>query len=479
MSRGTDYDFIVIGAGAAGLSAAAGAAQLGARVALIESDRMGGECLNTGCVPSKALLHAARLADDVRNASLSAGLAATLAQPELASVLARVRGVIVAIAPHDSVERMRGLSVEVIAARARFVDPHTVEADGRRLTARRFLIATGSRPAIPPVPGLNGLPMLTNETIFELNEAVPSLLVLGGGPIGTELAQAFRRLDSRVTLVEMAPDILPRSDAEAAAVVRAALVHDGVEILTGVRVEKAGGTAGALWLDWRREDGTGGRIEGSHLLVAAGRRTDFADMNLDAAGVKMEKGRLVLDSRLRTSQKHIYAAGDAAGAGFTHLAEYQARVVLQNAVFHLPVRCKNPLVPAVTYTDPELAEVGLSERAARERGLRHQVWRAGFADVDRAVIEDATEGFVKLVSSPRGRLLGATIVGAAAGELIHEAALAIAAKRKLSSLSGLIHAYPTRAQALRFAADQRLKAALTPKRKRLMQILFRLRGERT
>ncbi len=464
MSHNGEYDLVVIGAGAAGLSAAAGAAQLGARVALIESGRMGGECLNTGCVPSKALLHAARLA------------AVSSAPPDLPAVLAKVRDTIAAIAPHDSVERMTSLGVDVIVGRARFRAAHTVEVNGRNLSSRRFLIATGSRPAVPPVPGLNDLPLLTNENIFGLAEPVPALLVLGGGPIGVELAQAFRRLGSRVTIVEMAPEILPRSDVEAAAVVRDALAGDGVEILSGVRVEQAGGAEGALWLAWRREDGTCGRAEGSHFLVAAGRRPSFDDLNLEAAGVTLEKGRLVLDSRLRTSQKHIYAAGDAAGAAFTHLAEYQARVVLQNALFHLPARFKSPLVPAVVYTDPELAEAGLSESAAREQGLRHQIWRAEFADVDRAIIEGETAGFVKLVASPRGRLLGATVVGAAAGELIHEAALAIAAKRKLSSLSGLIHAYPTRAQGLRFAADQRLKTALTPSRKRLIQFLFRLRG---
>ncbi|MGH8272638.1 MAG: dihydrolipoyl dehydrogenase family protein [Gammaproteobacteria bacterium] len=467
MSRDGDYDLLVIGAGTAGLVAAAGAAQLGARVALIESGRMGGECLNSGCVPSKALLHVARLA------------AASSQPPDLAAGLAYVRASITAIAPHDSAERIASLGVEVIAGRAHFLDAHTVEVDDRRLRARRFLIATGSRPAIPPIPGLYGLPVLTNENIFEVTGPVPALVVLGGGPIGAELAQAFRRLGSRVTVAEMAPEILPRSDPKAAAVVRAALERDGVEILTGVRVEKAGGVAGALWLDYEREGGDGGRAEGSHLLVAAGRRTEFDDLDLEAAGVTLEKGRLVLDSRLRTSQKHIYAAGDAAGAGFTHLAEYQAGIVLRNALFHLPARFKDPLVPAVTYTDPELAEVGLSEPAAREKGVRHQIWRTDFADVDRAIIEDATEGFVKLVASPRGRLLGATIAGAAAGELIHEAAFAITAKRKLSALSGLIHAYPTRAQGLRFAADQRQKAALTPKRRRLIQSLFRLRGERT
>lgn len=463
--RTAPYDLVVIGAGAAGLVAAAGAAGLGARVALIESGRMGGECLNTGCVPSKALLHAARLA------------AAASATPDLAAALARVRKTVAAIAPHDSAERMASLGVEIVVARARFLDSHTVKAGERRLRARRFLIATGSRPAIPPIPGLDALPLLTNENVFELAEPVPSLLVLGGGPVGAELAQAFRRLGSRVTLLEAAPRILPRSDADAAAVVRAALERDGVEVLAGMRVEKAGGAAGALWLDWRGEDGSSGRAEGSHLLVAAGRRMDFGDLDLEAAGVKLEAGRLVLDSRLRTNRKHIYAAGDAAGAGFTHLAEYQARIVLQNALFHLPARRGNPPVPAVVYTDPELAEVGLGECAARERGRPYRLWRADFADVDRAIIEDATEGFVKLLASPRGRLLGAAVVGAAAGELIHEAALAIAAKRKLSNLSGLIHAYPTRAQALRFAADKRLKAALTPGRRCLIRFLFRLHGE--
>lgn len=464
MSRASDYDLVVIGAGAAGLSAAAGAAQLGARVALVEAGRMGGECLNTGCVPSKALLHAAR------NATVASS------SPDLASGLAKAREAIAAIAPHDSAERMDSLGVEVIAARARFLGPHTLEADGRTLRARRFVIATGSRPAIPPIPGLDALPVLTNETIFELEEAVPSLLVIGGGPIGVELAQAFRRLGSQVILLEMAAEILPQADPEAAAVVRSALERDGVEIHTDVRVEKAGGKTGSLWLEWHG-DNESGRAEGSHLLVAAGRRTDFDDLDLDTAGVKRgQQDQLILDSRLRTSRKHIYAAGDAAGAGLTHLAEHQAGIVLRNALFHLPARYQNPLVSAVTYTEPELAEVGLSESAAREAGTRHRVWRTEFADVDRAIIEGETAGFVKLVASPRRRALGATIVGAAAGELIHEAALTIKEKRKLSSLSGLIHAYPTRAQALRFAADQRLKTTLTPGRKRLLQFLFRLHG---
>lgn len=470
--RRPEFDLAIIGAGAAGLVAAAGAARLGAHVALVQHGPMGGECLNTGCVPSKALLHAAALAASVRRTIPEAGLAATLAPPDLAAVLAEVRHTISVLAPKDSAERMAALGVEVVAARARFLDPHTLEAGGRSIGARRFLIATGSRPVIPAVPGLGTLPVLTSENLFALAEPVPALLVIGGGRQGAEMAQAFARLGSRVTLLEAQERILPNADAEAAELIANALARDGVEIVADVELLAAGGDPGALWVDYRRRGGQGRHAEGTHLLVAAGRRPAIENLGLKAAGVAIRDGRLVLDARLRTTRRHIYAVGAVAAAGFTHAAERQAQLVLANALFRWPARWRPALVPRVLYTDPELAEVGMSEAAARASGRRYRVWRASFADVDRAVIEHAPEGFVKLIAAPRGRLLGAVISGRAAGELIHETALAVANRRRIAALSRLIHAYPTCAQGVRFAADEYFKAAFTPGRRRVLRFFF-------
>ncbi|MFO1412931.1 MAG: mercuric reductase [Burkholderiales bacterium] len=473
-----EFDIVVIGGGSGGLVVAAGGSALGAKVALVERHRLGGDCLWTGCVPSKALLRSARAAHEMRQAARF-GLAPADPQPDLAQVMARVRSVIAAIEPHDSPERFRALGVDVIFGDGRFVASDAFEVDGRRLTARTFVIATGSRPAVPPIPGLDRVPFLTNETLFDLREDVPALAVIGGGPVGVEMAQAFRRLGSAVTLVEMGPALLPREDRDVAAVVAAQLERDGVTVLCGTTVARASGTARDVELVLRTGD-TQRALAATHVLVATGRTPNVDTLGLDAAGVAVERGRLVLDDRLRTTQRHIFAVGDAAGGPqFTHVAEQHAGVVLRHAIFRMGWAKPSTAIPWCTYTDPELARVGLSEDEAKSRGMDHRVYRFPFADVDRAQADGETEGFAKLVTAPDGRILGAAIVGAQAGELIAEYTLALTHGMKADAVSGTIHAYPTLASVSRRAADQRQKERLTPAARRWIQRLFRLQGSRT
>ncbi len=470
-----EFDIVVTGGGSGGLVVAAGGSALGARVALVERDRLGGDCLWTGCVPSKALLRSARAAHEMRDAARWA-LTPADPRPDLARVMERVRSVIAAIEPHDSPERFRALGVDVIFGDGRFVAPHVFEVGGRRLTARTFVIATGSRPAVPPIPGLDTVPFLTNESLFELRENVPHLAVIGGGPVGVEMAQAFRRLGSAVTVVEAGPAILPREDADLAAVVADRLAREGVDLRCGTTVARIGGRAGALELALRSGDDAR-PLAATHVLVATGRTLHIDTLGLDAAGVRVDHGRLVLDDRLRTTQRHIFAIGDAAGGQqFTHVAEHQAGVVLRHAIFRMAWAKPSAVMPWCTYTDPELARVGLSETEATARGLAHRVYRFPFADIDRARADGETEGFAKLVTDSRGRILGAAIVGPHAGELIAEYGLAVTKGMRAQDVSGTIHAYPTLASISRRVADQRQKERLTPNARRWIQRLFRLRG---
>ena len=443
-------DICVIGAGSAGLSVAAGAAQLGAETVLVEADRMGGDCLNYGCVPSKALLAAAHAAEASRRAARF-GIRAGEPVIDFRAVHDHVHGVIAAIAPHDSAERFTGLGVRIVRAGARFVGPRELIAGDFRIHARRFVIATGSRPLVPPVPGLDRVPYLTNETVFDLTQRPPHLLVLGGGPIGCELAQAFRRLGSAVSIVEMAT-LLPKDDPELVDVVRRRLRDDGIalhERSKAVGVEPAAGGM-ALSIE------TGGattRVTGSHLLVAAGRRASFADLDLAAAGVAHTPNAITVDARLRTTNRRVYAIGDAVGGlQFTHLAGYHAGIVIRNALFRWPARTDLRALPWVTYTEPELAQVGLTESAARAAGHDVQVLRSPFAQNDRAQAERATDGLVKAVVTRRGRILGASIVGPHAGELIHPWVLAIANDLRIGALATMIAPYPTLGEAGKRAA---------------------------
>jgi len=411
---------------------------------------MGGDCLNFGCVPSKALLAAAAAAEEVRGARRF-GVEAGEPRIDFARVHDHVHGVIAAIAPVDSVERYEGLGAQVLRASARFVGSGEVEAGGTRVRARRFVIATGSRPSVPPIPGLDETPYLTNETIFEKRAAPEHLIVIGGGPIGIELAQAHRHLGARVTVLE-AQKLLANDDPELVDVLRLRLRADGIDLCEGVkiaRVERAGnGVAVVL-------DGEGGeqRLTGSDLLVATGRRPNVEDLGLEAAGVQAGKRGLVVDARLRTTNRRIYAVGDVAGAyQFTHIAGYHAGIVLRNALFRLPAKVDYGAVPWVTFTRPELAHVGLTEAAARAAHGAVRVLRWPFADNDRAQAEKLTDGLIKVVVSKRGRVLGASILGAHAGELILPWVLAVKTRAKIGAIANLIAPYPTLSEVSKRAA---------------------------
>ncbi len=450
MSETIQVDICVIGAGSGGLSVAAGASQMGASVVLFEKGAMGGDCLNVGCVPSKALLaagHAAHAGPDAARYGVDAALRGV----DWARVRDHVHGVIEEIAPMDSVERYTGFGVRVIQAEARFTGPRTVEGGGVRVESKFVVIATGSTPAVPPIPGLDGVPYLTNETVFDLVERPRRLLVLGGGPIGCELAQAHARLGCEVVLVE-AKSLLGNEDAEAADVVRLALRRDGVELHEGAAAVHAGPAGDGVDLVVNGEAGES-VLQGSHLLVAVGRRVGFEGLDLGRAGIETdERGRLKLDRRLRTTNRRVFAVGDAAGgAQFTHLAGFHAGIVIRNALFRLPAR-SDPVLPRVTYTAPELASVGADEAMLRDKGEAFEVLRWPFSENDRAIAERDVEGFTKLYVSPKGRILGAVVVGTGAGEIVSLYTLAIAKKLKVSDIAGLVVPYPTRAEVVKRAA---------------------------
>lgn len=472
MSETLSVDICVIGAGSGGLTVAAGASQLGASTVLIERAKMGGDCLNYGCVPSKALLAAAHAAVAVRGAARF-GVTAQPPHVDFAAVHRHVHGVIGAIAPNDSEERFTGLGVRVIRADARFVGPDKVEAGGHRIRARRFVVATGSQPFVPPIPGLDTVPFLTNETIFDLTERPAHLLVIGGGPIGCELAQAHRQLGSAVTVLEMA-SILPKDDPELVELLRTRLKADGIDMHEGakvVRVERRGEGAAVVL----ERDGVEQTVEGSHLLVAVGRRANLRGLGLEAAGIEHKPQGVKVDAGLRTTNRRVYAIGDAAGGfQFTHMANYQAGIVIRNALFRLPAKVNTSALPWVTYTAPELAHVGLAEKDARACHGQVRILRWSFAENDRAQAERATEGFVKIVTSRRGRILGATIVGARAGEMIQLWTLAIGQKLGIGAIANMIAPYPTLGEASKRAAGSYYAPALFSERtKRIVRFLAR------
>lgn len=453
MSSDERFDICVIGGGSGGLSVAAGAAQMGAKVVMVERARMGGDCLNTGCIPSKALIAAAHRAHAMRD-SEKFGIASVKPEVRFENVCRHVHGVIAAIAPHDSVKRFSGLGVKVISAEARFLQPDLLAAGDTLIRARRFVIATGSRPVIPPIDGLSDCDYLTNETIFELQERPDHLIVMGGGPIGVELSQAFRRLGAQVTLIERA-QILPRDEPEAVAIVRAALVEDGVVLIENAEIvaveRRDSGTVATV----RTADGETRNLNGSRILVAAGRKPDVDSLNLSAAGVEHGPKGITVDARLRTTNRKIFAIGDVSGGPqFTHIAGYHAGIVIRNALFWLPAKVDYRALPWVTYTDPELAHVGLTEAQARAEGHSASTLIEPLRTNDRAQTERETEGLAKIVIGSRGRILGATIVGPHAGELIGLWGLAIGQRMKLSAIAGMIAPYPTLSEISKKVAGQ-------------------------
>ena len=474
-------DICVIGGGSGGLSVAAGASQMGADTVLVEKGRMGGDCLNFGCVPSKSILAAAHHAQSAR---ISSAFGVNGHEPaiDFLKVHDHVQGVIAGIAPHDSVDRFEGLGVKVMQGSGSFTSGRELQVGDTKIRARRFVLATGSAPMVPPIPGIEDVPHLTNETVFDLTERPEHLVIIGGGPIGLEMAQAFRRLGSKVTVLEMF-SALAKDDPEAAQVVTTRLRREGVEILEGTKVQSVAklvrngngipkGVAVTV-----EQEGERRIIQGSHLLVAAGRAPRVNGLNLEAAEVDYDRRGVSVDERLRTSNKRIYAVGDVAGSyQFTHIAGYHAGIVLRNALFRLPAKVDYRAVPWVTYTDPELAQVGMTEEQARESGDEIRILRWRFEENDRARAERDTEGFIKVLTSKRGRILGATIVGNHAGELLMPWIMAVQQKQKIGAIANLIAPYPTVSEVSKRVAGSYYAGALFSERTKKIVRFLRLFG---
>ncbi len=450
MSERVNCDVCVIGAGSGGLFAAFVAAQLGARTVLFEKDKMGGECLNTGCVPSKALLAAARAAAQGHTSNRPNDDSPPPAAA-FSSAMDHVKRAIEAIAPHDSQERFEGIGVNVIRAHAQFAGRDIVRGGSYEVRARRFVIATGSRPAIPPIPGLANVQYLTNETIFSLSVRPRHLLIVGGGPIGVEMAQAFARLGSEVTVFDAA-HLLTKDEPELVEKLRAHLVSERVTFRENVKLESVSSNGDGVVVTL---GGAGERISGSHLLIAAGRKPNIDGLTLEAGGIKFDAKGIKVDARLRTSNRRVYAIGDASGGPqFTHIASYQAGVVIRNALFGFPTKVDYRGLPWVTYTDPELAHVGMSVREARERyGKNVRILAADFAHNDRALTDNAYPGSLQVIVKPDGTILGASILGTHAGELLQVWAVAISNRLKLKAFTRTILPYPTLGELSKTAAQ--------------------------
>ncbi len=464
-------DLVVIGGGPGGLVVASVAAQAGLKVTLVEkTDRLGGDCLHTGCVPSKALIHAARTAHMART-GVREGLLSTMPGIDFEQAIAQVEQAIATIQVWDDPERFRSYGCDVRFGKARFVSPDSIEVDEEIIRGRRFVIATGSRPALPPIPLLEQAGFETSDSIFRRRDRPAHLTVIGGGPIGVELAQAFVRLGSKVTLIEMSDRLLPAHDPQVSAALLTALEGEGIHVITGVLV--AGIHREGEMRQLRLSDDA--LVETDRILVATGRRPVLHGLGLEAAGVEFNKQGIIVDRRLRTSRKHIYAVGDVCGPyPFTHMAEYQAGIALANIVFRIPRKTDYTVVPQVVYTDPEVASVGLTETEAVAQGLHYQVAQFPLAELDRAITDRATTGFARLLLR-HGRILGASLVGPHAGELVHELALAMRVKAKAREISGLVHAYPTYAQIHRRTINSSYAHLLRSKRVRsLVWLLHRV-----
>jgi pyruvate/2-oxoglutarate dehydrogenase complex dihydrolipoamide dehydrogenase (E3) component len=472
---GGRYNLIVLGAGTAGLVCAAGAAGLGAKVALVERNRLGGDCLHIGCVPSKALLRCARAAAEVRRAG-EFGVETGQVRVDFAAVMERMRTLRAEISPHDSVQRFRDFGVDVYLGEGRFTSPHSLDVDGRRLEFARAVIATGSRPAELTVPGLESGEYLTNETIFNLTELPGRLMVVGGGPIGCELAQAFARFGSQVHLIQHSNAILPREEPEASAVLRRQLERDGVRLYLNAhltRIEKSEGGKRFIL----EQNGKTHVVDADALLVAVGRTVNVSNLGLEAASVAFTEKGLPVNDFLQTGNPHIYAAGDVCGSyQFTHAADEMARMVLRNALFFGRERLSRRVIPWCTYTEPEIARVGLSARQAREQGVTIETFRVPLTEVDRAVLDGDMDGF-GLVHVRKGtdRIVGATLVGPHAGELIGQITLAITEGLGLSALSRTVQPYPTVADVWKKAGDAYQRTRLTPRIAGWMRTFLRWR----
>ena len=493
-----DYDLVVIGGGAAGLSAAGFGVTLGARTLMIESAKLGGDCTWTGCIPSKTLLQGARAAHymarpDRYGLTRTTASDSSLPESGFAALMDHVRAIRQQVYEEaDSPEVWSRLGVDLAFGRARFVDPHTIEIDvdsggtpdKRRVTSRYFVIATGGRTSVPPIDGLTDY--LTNETLFELQELPRTLGVIGAGPIGVEMAQAFARLGSSVTMLDLADRMLPRDDAECAAVVAESLKDDGVQFLPRTRVQSVSRDGSTFMLRYSEEPGaspthrarSAGEVCVDQLLVATGRRPNIEDLSLDAAGVQFDEGGITIDNRCRTNIRHIFATGDVTGRyQFTHMSEHMSKVAVTNMLLKWPARIDEKHVPWVTFSDPELAHVGATQAALDDAGTRYRTYRFPYSRVDRAITDGVARGLIKVYARERdGRIFGADVAGHAAGEVISELAVAMKNRITLRKLSDTIHPYPTYGLGVRRVADQWYVQKYSPRLVRVLQRVFGYRG---
>lgn len=448
-----NYDIVVIGGGAAGLTVATGSVKLGLKVAMIEKEKLGGDCLYYGCIPSKALIHSAKIASLIRRAK-EFGLNETSLTFEFEGVISHVWDVIHKIEVHDDPARFRGMGVEVIFGDPQFVSPKEISVNGRIIKSKQFVVSTGSKALIPPIDGLGEAGFITHVEVFHLRTLPKSIVIIGAGPIGMEMSQALVRFGSEVTVIEMADRILPIEDKDISQTLEGSLSKEGIKFLTKTKAMRAYVENGKKVIHAVRE-GEEERITADEILVAAGRLPNIEGLNLEAAGVKYNHTGIQVDERLRTTTTNIWACGDVAGPYlFTHMAEYQAGVVLRNAVLKIPTRVDYSVVPWTTFTDPEVAHVGITETEAREKGFKISVYKHPYSDVDRAVTEVEDSGFVKIITTGwKGNIIGAQIIGPNAGELIAELVLAIKHKLSVKDISSTIHVYPTLALGTRQTAD--------------------------
>ena len=476
-----DFDLGIIGGGAAGLTAAAGGAQFGAKTVLIEKGaKLGGDCLHYGCVPSKTLIRTAGIYSLMKRASQFGLPEAQLPEVNLGAVMDRVHSVIDKIQQHDSPERFCALGAKVLFGNPVFVDDRKVSVEGQNITAKSWIIATGSSASVPLLPGLANVPYWTNENIFSQKKLPAHLIVLGGGPVGLELAQAFARLGSKVTIIEFMDQILGPEDKDVADIVKVQLEKEGCTIFTGTKAEKVEYVHSTIRLTIAStsDDGSSRIIEGDAILLAAGRKPNITGLGLDTAGVISTPRGIPTDLKMKTNVSHIYACGDVNGQlPFTHVAGYEGGIALTNAILHLPRKAAYDKIGWCTYTSPEVASIGLNEKRAKKAGVRYRVIEEQFMDNDRALIKGEDVGKIKLLLSPSGKFLGCQIVGDGAGELIHEWVIAQNGNVKLSTMAGAVHVYPNLSEISKRVAGKYFAEKLFSKRtKGILKFLFGLRG---
>ena len=467
-----NYHIIVLGAGSGGLVVASGAVALGAKVALIESEKMGGDCLNTGCVPSKSFLKSAHLAKDIHNSSLF-GIDSSINNIDMKSIMGRVHNVIAEIEPHDSVERYESLGVNVIKGKGKLIDKHSVKVNGKIITGKTIVIATGSSPSIPNIPGLNTVSYFTNENIFNIEKRPNHLIVLGSGPIGLELGQGFRNLGSEVTILTRGNSIFKKDDPEVEPLMKKVFNSDGIQLKLNCKILMVKKEQHNISVSVE-QNGKNYKIIGDALLVSLGRTPVSKDLGLENIGVKLnDRGFIVTNEKLQSTVKNIYACGDVTGPyQFTHMAAYQASIVIRNSIFHIGSKLDYSAVPWTTYTKPEVAHVGHTEPTAKAAGIFAKSIIIPISEIDRAKTENEVDGFLKLILDRKNRVIGCTLVGDKAGEMIPIATLTIKKKLKISEFLSIIFSYPTEAEIFKFAALKNLKDTFKPWQAKLIQSIF-------